>query len=451
MYAVFISRIKVFQLEYLLFILSWYFMKKHSPKADFKAFSFSDAVLSAIEQMEFDKPTDIQLKTIPSVLEGKDVLARADTGSGKTAAFALPLLDLLSNQNIYTQIGRCKRFNAADRVASNCVQVLVLVPTRELAIQVAEVFTQLSANINPVLKCQSVYGGVKINPQMMALRGGTDILVATPGRLLDLIDQNAIKFNQIKALVIDEVDRLMKGDFLEEIERITKLLPNKRQNLMFTATFPESISRLVREVMNEPEIINMDEFVDELEIEQRVITINHHQKNDLLAHLLDENDWQQVLIFCSAKRTCDNLVKKLEKRSIEAVAMHSNKEQSKRSAAIKGFKSGEIRILVAGRAGQAGHVISLIAHHEYQHFSVIERHNGLNLNREELEGFEVDEIAPPLPRKSPKKKKAKLSKKQKAKLAVEKEQSEILAEKQGTPEKFEETEPAVNAHIWGRS
>ena len=461
-------------------------MKKHSPKADFKAFSFSDEILSAIEQMGFDKPTDIQLKTIPAVLEGKDVLARADTGSGKTAAFALPLLDLLSNQNIYTQIGRCKRFNATDRVASNCVQVLVLVPTRELAIQVAEVFTQLSANITPVLKCQSVYGGVKINPQMMALRGGTDILVATPGRLLDLIDQNAIKFNQIKALVIDEVDRLMKGDFLEEIERITKLLPNKRQNLMFTATFPESISRLVREVMNEPEIINMDEFVDELEIEQRVITVNHHKKNDLLAHLLHENDWQQVLIFCSAKRTCDNLVKKLEKRSIEAVAMHSNKEQSKRSAAIKGFKSGEIRILVAtdvaargldieqlpcvinydlprspndyvhrigrtGRAGQAGHVISLIAHHEYQHFSVIERHNGLNLNREELEGFEVDEIAPPLPRKSPKKKKARLSKKQKAKLAAEKEQSETLAEKQSTPEKFEETEPAVNAHIWGRS
>lgn len=419
------------------------------------------------------------------MLEGKDVLARADTGSGKTAAFALPLLDLMSNDNIYTQIGRSKRFNTTERVASNCVQVLVLVPTRELAIQVAEVFSQLSANITPAIECQSVYGGVKINPQMMALRGGADVLVATPGRLLDLIDQNAIKFNQIKALVIDEVDRLMKGDFQEEIERISKLLPNKRQNLMFTATFPESISRLVREVMNEPEIINMDEFVDELEIEQRVITINHHQKNDLLAHLLDKNDWEQVLIFCSAKRTCDNLVKKLEKRSIEAVAMHSNKEQSKRSAALKGFKSGEIRILIAtdvasrgidikqlpcvinydlprspndyvhrigrtGRAGETGHVISLIAHHEFQHFSVIERHNGLNLEREELEGFEIDEVAPPMPRKSPKKKKTRLSKKQKSRQAEEQKKTDNEPEKKSVEDdKAGETEPAVNAHIWG--
>lgn len=461
-------------------------MKKQSPKADFKAFSFSDEILSAIEQMGFDTPTDIQLKTIPAVLAGKDVLARADTGSGKTAAFALPLLENLSNQNIYTQIDRCKRFNGAERVASNCVQILVLVPTRELAIQVADVFTQLSANISPAVKCQSVYGGVKINPQMMALRGGADVLVATPGRLLDLVDQNAIKFNQLKALVVDEVDRLMKGDFLEEIERISKLIPNKRQNLMFTATFPESINTLVREVMNDPEIINMDEFVNELEIEQRVIIVNHHQKNDLLAQLLHENDWKQVLIFCSAKRTCDNLIKKLEKRSIKAVAMHSNKEQSKRSAALKGFKAGEIRILVAtdvaargldieqlpcvinydlprspndyvhrigrtGRAGQVGHAISLISHHEYQHFSVIERHNGLNLKREELEGFEVDEIPPPLPRKSPKKKKARVSKKQKARLESEEQQSAAQPEKKNTQEKAEETEPAVNAHIWGRS
>ncbi|NOR71954.1 MAG: DEAD/DEAH box helicase [Methylomarinum sp.] len=461
-------------------------MKKDTPNADFESFSFSDDVLSAIKGMGFEKPTDIQRKTIPAILEGKDVLARADTGSGKTAAFALPLLDSMSNLNIYSQIGRDKRFDARNRVASNCVQVLVLVPTRELAIQVAEVFTQLSANIYPEIKCQSVYGGVKINPQMMALRGGADILVATPGRLLDLVDQNAIKFNQIKALVIDEVDRLMKGDFQEEIERISKLLPNKRQNLMFTATFPESITRLIRDVMNEPAIINMDEFIDELEIEHRVVRVNHHQKNDLLAHLLHENDWEQVLIFCSAKRTCDNLVKKLEKRSIEAVAMHSDKEQSKRSAALKKFKTGEIRILIAtdvaargididqlpcvinydlprspndythragrtGRAGQQGLVISLIAHHEYQHFSVIERHNALNLEREELEGFEVDEVPPSLPRKSPKKKKPKLNKKQKLKQEnAEQQPVKEPEELSSKTEKVEKEEAAVNADIWGK-
>lgn len=459
-------------------------MKKNSSHTDFESFSLSDGILTAIKQIGFNKPTAIQLKTIPAVLEGKDVLARADTGSGKTAAFALPLLDLLSNQNIYSQIGRSKRFNAVERVASNCVQVLVLVPTRELAIQVAEVFAKLSESISPTLKCQSVYGGVKINPQMMALRGGADVLVATPGRLLDLIDQNAIKFNQIKTLVIDEVDRLMKGDFLEEVERISKLLPNKRQNLMFTATFPESISRLVREVMNEPEIINMDEFVDELEIEQRVITVNHHQKNDLLAQLLNENEWEQVLIFCSAKRTCDNLVKKLEKRSIEGVAMHSNKEQSVRSTALKKFKSGETRILIAtdvasrgidieqlpcvinydlprspndyvhrigrtGRAGETGQVISLIAHHEFQHFSVIEKHNGINLKREELKGFELDEIAQPLPPKSPKKKKTRLSKKQKARQAAE-QNSDNQVEEQSVQDRKKPIKPAVNAHIWGK-
>jgi superfamily II DNA/RNA helicase len=461
-------------------------MKKQPSSSDFKSFAFSKEILSAIQQMGFEKPTDIQSKTIPSVLKGNDVLARADTGSGKTAAFALPLLDKMSNQSIYAQIDRCKRFKATDRAASNCVQVLVLVPTRELAIQVADVFVQLSSQILPAIKCQSVYGGVKINPQMQALRGGTDVLVATPGRLLDLVDQNAIKFNQVKALVIDEVDRLMKGDFLDEIEGIIKLLPNKRQNMMFTATFPDSISRLVREVLNEPDIINMDEFVDELEIEQRVITINHHQKNDLLAHLLEENDWEQVLIFCSAKRTCDNLVQKLEKRSIATVAMHSNKEQSKRIAALKAFKAGTTRILIAtdvaargidikqlpcvinydlprspndyvhrigrtGRAGQAGKVISLIAHHEFQHFSVIEKHNGIQLKREQLEGFELDEIPPPLPRKSPKKKKVRLTKKQKEKQAVtELVIDEISVDKVKTQDKVEQKEPAVNADIWDK-
>jgi superfamily II DNA/RNA helicase len=260
-------------------------MKKDILDADFESFSFSDEILAAIKNMGFENPTEIQIKTIPAVLEGNDVLARADTGSGKTAAFVLPLLDNLSNQNVYAQKGRSKRFDASTRVASNCVQIVVLVPTRELAIQVAEVFSTVAENIQPAIKCLSVYGGVKINPQMQALRGGVDVLVATPGRLLDLVDQNAIKFNQVKALVIDEVDRLMKGDFQEEIERLSKLLPNKRQNLMFTATFPESITTLVRDVLNTPEIINMDGFIDELEIEQRAITVNHHQKNDLLAQL----------------------------------------------------------------------------------------------------------------------------------------------------------------------
>ncbi|WP_198243162.1 DEAD/DEAH box helicase [methane-oxidizing endosymbiont of Gigantopelta aegis] len=461
-------------------------MKTPRSEIDFKSFSFSDEILSAITQMGFSQPTEIQQKTIPAILAGKDVLARADTGSGKTAAFALPLLDLLSNQNPYVRIGRFDRFKPTERVASNRVQVLVLVPTRELAIQVADVFIKMSENISPAIKCLSAYGGVKINPQMQALRGGADVLVATPGRLLDLVDQNAIKFNQVKALVIDEVDRLMKGDFLEEIERIKKLLPNKIQTLMFTATFPESISILVRNVMNNPEVINIDEFVDKLEIDQRVIEVNHHQKNDLLAHLLEENGWNQVLIFCSAKRTCDNLLKKLEKRGInDAAVMHSNKKQSERAAALERFKAGDVRILIAtdvaargidieqlpcvinydlprspndyihrtgrtGRAGENGVVISLIAHHEYQHFSVIERHNGFNLKRERLEGFEVDDVAPALPRKSSKKKKTRLSKKQKARLGAEQKLDGQTEKKIAETGREKTKKPAVNADIWGR-
>lgn len=452
-------------------------------KPDFSSFNFSNSILSAIKKAGYENPTDVQLEAIPAVLDGRDVLARAETGSGKTAAFALPLLENLSTKNVYRQSKPYNPFNGTDRAGSNCVQVLVLVPTRELAIQVADVFKQMSENIQPELKCLSVYGGVKINPQMMDLRSGTDILVSTPGRLLDLVDQNAIKFNQIKALVIDEVDRLMKGDFKDEINRIIKLLPNKRQNLMFTATFPDNIRPLVREEMNNPEIVNMDEFVEEVPIEQRVITVNHNIKNDLLAHLINENNWKQVLIFCSAKRTCDNLVTKLEKRGIQAIAMHGNKEQSVRSAALRDFKSGKTRILIAtdvaargidieqlacvinfdlprspndyvhrigrtGRAGQTGHAISLIAHHEYQHFTVIEKHNALRLKREQIEGFQPDKIAPPMPVRSKAKKKTG-SKKKKAAQNKPKIDNEQVATEAPAPIESKPEEPAVNAHIWG--
>jgi superfamily II DNA/RNA helicase len=457
-------------------------MKKHSPKPDFLSFSFSAVILAAINKAGYSHPTDVQLETIPAILAGKDVLARAETGSGKTAAFVLPLLENLS-----------KPVNGSERARDNQVQVLVLVPTRELATQVCGVFEQLSENIKPRLKCLAVYGGVKINPQMMALRGGADILVATPGRMLDLVDQRAIKFNQIKTLVVDEVDRLMKGDFKDEITRIIKRLPNKRQTLMFTATFPESIRSLVREVMNQPEIINVDEIFEKEMIEHRVITVNHNKKNDVLAHLLNENTWQQVLIFCSAKRTCDNLLIKLEKRGIKAIAMHGNKEQSARSAALRDFKAGTIRILIAtdvaargldieqlpcvinfdpprspndyihrigrtGRAGQTGQAISLIAHHEYQHFTVIEKHNNLRLTREQLEGFEADAVAPPMPVRTKPKKKVRSKNKAAKKKSIAKqspvkqEQSpvNIKSEQQDSRQNNEKDKPAVNAHIWGK-
>ena len=401
----------------------------------------SPSIYLAIEEAGFKHPTDVQLESIPHILNDKDVLARAETGSGKTAAFVLPILEKTLRQKIAKQA----RNKPLDK--SNVVSTLILVPTRELAIQIREEFERFSTNIENKVKCLSVFGGVKINPQMIALRGGADVLVATPGRLLDLARNNAILLYQVQTLVIDEVDRLMKGDFEEEIDEIIAKLPKGRQKLMFSATFPSSIRKLVRRVMNEPEIINVDDLYDDEKTDQRVFTVNRNHKNDLLAHLLKTYDWKQVLVFCSAKKTCDNLVKKLEKRGVTAVAMHGNQHQYARANALKDFKAGTTRVLIAtdvagrgidveqlacvvnyelprspndythrigrtGRAGVKGTAISLISHQEYQHFGVIEKRIGLQLEREQIEGFEADAIAPEIAEgeRTKKKKKPKKSK-----------------------------------------
>ena len=425
-------------------------MKKTPAKADFKSYTLSPSIYSAIVEAGYKEPTHVQQDSIPAILNGSDVLARAETGSGKTAAFVLPLLEIILRQ----KAAKAARKQPLDK--SNVVSVLILVPTRELAIQIREEFERFSVNIEPKVKCLSVFGGVKINPQMIGLRGGADVLVATPGRLLDLERNNAILLHQTKTLVIDEVDRLMKGDFAEEIDEIMSKLPNGRQNLMFTATFPPSIRKLVRKIMNEPEIINVDDLYDDVKTEQRVITVNHQQKPDLLAHLLKTNDWKQVLVFCSAKRSCDNLVRKLQNFDVEAKAMHGNQQQYARAGALRDFKAGTTRVLIAtdvagrgidieqlpcvinyelprspndykhrigrtGRAGEDGMAISLISHDEYQHFGVIEKSNGISLEREQIKGFEAADKAPEIPvstkKKKPKakNKRNKLSKKAKIK------------------------------------
>ncbi len=494
---------------------------KKTKKPSFSDFALNPVLLDAIKEADYQKPSSIQSEVIPVVLSGKDVLARAKTGSGKTAAFVLPLLQNLINDN---QSARKLKSLDKNIKKSGNVRIVVLVPTRELAIQIREEFERFAAgfkeqpgnalykgktaqqttNIKP-LRCLSVYGGVKINPQMIALRGGADVLVATPGRLLDLVGNNAIRLQSVKALVVDEVDRLMKGDFQEEIDQIFKLLPNKRQNLMFTATFPESIRKLVRRVMSEPEIINIDdgEFTLSLPaaadgkdakkaaILQRVITVNHERKNDLLAHLLKQHDWKQVLIFCSAKRTCDNLARKLEKRGIKATAMHGNLQQNARARALKEFKEGTSRILIAtdvagrgvdiqqlpcvinyelprspndyvhrigrtGRAGETGLAISLISHQDYAHFRVIEKRNGIRLEREQIKGFEADKEAPPMPVSSKPKKKKK-SKKRKALVNKKAQQKKSAKDKKSNSAnkpkatKNSQKETPVNAHIWGKS
>lgn len=435
-------------------------MTNQTTDKDFSTFGFSAAILSAIKQAGYQQPTDVQSKAIPEILAGKDVLAGAETGSGKTAAFALPLLEKLIHQ---------KRDEGHYAAKGNHVRALILVPTRELAIQISDEINTYAAGTSPVIKAQGVFGGVKINLQMMALRGGVDVLVATPGRLLDLVSKNAVKFNKLQTLVVDEVDRLVGEGFKEEIKEIVKLLPSQRQNLMFTATFPESIRYLVRGLLKQPVIIDIDPGEDVL-IDQRVYTVNRESKNELLAYFLNEFDWKQVLVFCSAKKSCDNLVKKLEKRGIEAVAMHGDKDQRIRSAALRGFKDGSIRVLIAtdvaargldieqlpcvinfelprspkdythrigrtGRAGETGTAISFIAHHEYAHFSVIEKHHALRLEREQIAGFEADATAPEPIKKLKKKKPKKLSKKRRQRLAEKKKIQ--MADTHLAPQKIE--------------
>lgn len=464
-------------------------MQESAPQLNFLAFPFSRVLQEAISKAGYKVPTDVQFDAIPAILEGRDVFARAKTGTGKTAAFVLPLLENLSKHNIYRQHKENNSFDGFERARSNQIQVLVLVPTRELAMQVYEVFARFAVDIKPRLKCLSVYGGARINQQMMALRSGVDILVATPGRMLDLVAQKSIKFNQIKVLVIDEADRLMRGDFRDSINRIIKLLPNQRQNLMFTATFPDSIRELVREVLRRPLIINVDQALKKEIINHRVFTVNRNKKDSLLAHLLNTKDWRQVLIFCSAKRTCDNLLIKLEKHGIKAVVLHGNKRQSERAMALSNFKFGVMRILVAtdvagrgldikqlpcvinydlprspndyihrvgrtGRAGQIGQAISLIYHDEYKHFSVIEKRNGLLLPREQIKGFEADKIAPPKSERTHPKKQSKTKNKSKsAKVKSSPEHANKKAEYSSTNPTLEQhnittKQPAVNAHIW---
>lgn len=429
-------------------------MKKPPNSCTFSDFNFSPDLFKLIKTAGYTVPTEVQCKAIPAILHNRDVLAGAETGSGKTAAFALPLLQKLHQQ---------KQKDTYNSARGNHIRALILVPTRELAVQISETINTYAQTLLPRVKAVAVFGGVKINPQMMALRGGTDILVATPGRLLDLVAHNAIKFNKLHTLILDEVDRLVGEGFKEEIEEVFRLLPNQRQNLMFTATFPTTIRYLIRRLLKKPVIINIDPSQDVL-IDQRVFTVNYDQKNALLAHLLNTYDWKQILIFCSVKRSCDNLVKKLEQRGITAVAMHSNKEQRARSKALREFKAGQTRVLIAtdvaargldieqlpcvinfelprspndythrigrtGRAGETGFAISLIAHHEYAHFAVIEKRSGVELKREQIEGFEADKIAPPAPTRQKPKKKArnKLSKKKRQRLLAKKQQQQYEA------------------------
>ena len=389
--------------------------------ANFTELGLITPLLARLTELEYQQPTPIQAQAIPSVLAGRDLIAGANTGSGKTAAFALPLLQKIQEQHLDTN-----KTSSSKSSDGNYVTGLILVPTRELAKQVADSIKSYAVHFNGAIKTVAVFGGVSANTQMLALRGGTDILVATPGRLLDLISSNAIKLNRVKTLVLDEADRMLSLGFTDELSALLALLPKKKQILLFSATFPEQVRTLTQELLNNPLEIQLQSS-DSSTLVQRVFTVNKGQKTALLAHLIKQHQWQQALIFVNAKNSCNHLAEKLAKRGITAEVFHGDKGQGARSRVLDAFKAGEINVLIAtdiaargldieklpvvinfdlprspsdymhrigrsGRAGEVGLALSIIDHEDYHHFNVIEKKNKLRLEREQVKGFETVEF-----------------------------------------------------------
>ena len=363
-------------------------------------------LLKAVALQGYKTPSPIQEKAIPAVLDGRDIMAAAQTGTGKTAGFTLPLL---------------QRLSTGPKVRANQVRALILTPTRELAAQVAENV----ATYNKFLPMSSavVFGGVKINPQMMRMRQGADVLVATPGRLLDLMNQRAVRLDQLEILVMDEADRMLDMGFIRDIRKILKAIPSQRQNLLFSATFSPEIRKLAKEFVNNPIEISVNpENATAKTVKQWVYPVDKKQKPALLAHLIESEKWKQVLVFTRTKHGANRLSAFLEKREIKAAAIHGNKSQGARTKALANFKSGEIQVLVAtdiaargldieqlpqvvnfelpnvsedyvhrigrtGRAGAEGQAISLVCADEAVDLFGIERLTKELIERKDIEGF----------------------------------------------------------------
>lgn len=373
----------------------------------FDSLGLSAPILKAVSEQGYETPSPIQLQAIPAVLEGKDVMAAAQTGTGKTAGFTLPILELLSR---------------GKRAQANHVRVLILTPTRELAAQVNESVEVYGKNLP--LSSTVVFGGVKINPQMMKLRKGCDILVATPGRLLDLYNQNAVKFQQLEILVLDEADRMLDMGFIRDIKKILSFLPKKRQNLMFSATFSDDIRKLAKGLVNNPVEISVSPRNTTVEsVEQWICPVDKNAKSKVLTQLIKEHQWGQVLVFSRTKHGANRLTRHLESKGIQAAAIHGNKSQGARTKALADFKCGSTQVLVAtdiaargldidqlpqvvnfdlpnvpedyvhrigrtGRAGATGQAVSLVSADESKLLFAIERLINKILDRKVVPGFE---------------------------------------------------------------
>ncbi|HAT3694836.1 MULTISPECIES: ATP-dependent RNA helicase RhlE [Serratia] len=314
----------------------------------FETLGLSAEIVRAVEEQGYREPTPIQRQAIPVVLEGRDLMASAQTGTGKTAGFTLPLLQLLSKHD-HPVKGR------------RPVRALILTPTRELAAQIGENVDAYSKHLR--LRSLVVFGGVSINPQMMKLRGGVDILVATPGRLLDLEHQNAVDLSKIEILVLDEADRMLDMGFIHDIRRVLAKLPAKRQNLLFSATFSDDIKALANKLLHNPASVEVARRNTASEqIEQSVHFVDKKRKRELLSQMIGEGDWKQVLVFTRTKHGANHLAEQLNKDGITAAAIHGNKSQGARTRALADFKDGRIRVLVATDIAARGLDIDQLPH-----------------------------------------------------------------------------------------
>ena len=373
----------------------------------FKNLGLSDELLNTIQKEGYSKTTPVQERAIPLIIKGMDILAGAQTGTGKTAAFALPILNRL-------QQSKSKR---------KIVRALVLTPTRELAAQVNNSFRTYGAGLP--LKTIEIFGGVSMRPQQSKLKKGVDIVVATPGRLLDHLSQKTIDLSGVEVFVLDEADRMLDMGFKREIQKVMKQLPERRQNLLFSATFPKEIQKLASRLLNSPKKIQVASENSTAEnVKQTVYPVDQSRKRELLIHSIRENNWFQVLVFIKTKRAADKLTRQLNKKGILSDTIHGNKTQAARSKALENFKKGKAQVLVAtdvaargididllpvvinfnlpmvaedyihrigrtARAGKKGEAISLVCADEFNLLSDIERLLKFRIPREDIEGFET--------------------------------------------------------------
>ena len=383
----------------------------------FDSLGLSAELLRAIQEHGYTQPTPIQSQAIPVILDGRDILAGAQTGTGKTAGFTLPMLQRLN----------ATHNNAKRRV----VRALVLTPTRELAAQVGESVREYGRHLP--LRSANIFGGVSINPQIATLRRGVDIVIATPGRLLDHVSQRTVDLSQLEILILDEADRMLDMGFIHDIRRIINLLPKQRQNLLFSATFSDEIKKLASGLLNQPVLIEVAQRNTTAErIEQVIHPVDRDRKRELLTHLVGTQNWQQVLVFTRTKHGANRLAEQLDRDGIRADAIHGNKSQGARTRALKDFKSGQIRVLVAtdiaargldidqlphvvnfempnvpedyvhrigrtGRAGNEGVAVSLVCVDELKLLRDIERVIKRDLPKIVVDGFEPDPRIKPEP------------------------------------------------------